>query len=142
MLLVGLGGCSSHQPLSVHISDGRLTEQSEKAAVVEFTLTAANPNDFELPVRSVEYALAVDGKQVFSTSRAGLMSVPRKGEVSLRIPAVIPLEEAGIEPGEHGYTLSGRVFYSLPGKLADVLYDAKLSRPNVSISDTGTIELP
>jgi len=116
-------------------------ERSSEAVVVEFVVEAANPNGIELPMRDITYSLALDGRQVFSGRREALATIPRHGTQSIVIPAVIPTGEGGAEPAVHRYSLSGRLRYSLPSQLADVLFDAKLSRPGVSIRDEGEIDL-
>ena len=138
---VGLTGCSGHQRPTMGISHAALADRSPTAAVVEFVIDAANPNDFELPVRSIVYSLSVDGQSVFSTRREGLVSLPRHSSESITIPTVVPLGESAIEPGVHAYTLTGTVQYSLPSKLADVLFDTHILRPSISITDHGTIDL-
>ena len=140
-ILVMLTGCAGHKRPGVVVSDATLADRSQRAAVVEFVIDATNPNEYELPVRSIVYSLSIDGQSVFSTRREGLVSLPRHGSESITIPAVVPMGESGIQPGVHAYTLTGIVRYSLPSKLADVLYDSRISRPSVAITDRGTIDL-
>jgi hypothetical protein len=121
--------------------DARVRERSPEAAVVEFAVDATNPNDIELPLRDITYSLSLDGHQVFSGRREAMATIPRGGSQVVVLPAVIPMGEAGTEPGVYRYTLSGRLRYSLPSQLADVLFDAKLSRPGVSFSEEGEIDL-
>lgn len=138
----GLTACSGHaQPRAV-VADAALRETTPEAAVVEFLVETANPNDIELPMRRVSYSLSVDGRRVFSATRDAMATMPRGGTQTITLPAVIPMGPEGVAPGLHTYRLSGRIYYSLPSQLADVLFDARLSRPDVSISDEGEIELP
>lgn len=123
------------------ITGASLTDRSAEAAVVEFTLEASNPNDFELPMREITYSLSVDGSRVFKGERAAVATIPRNGTQTVSFPVVVPMGEGGVQPGLHPYTLSARIRYSLPSQLADVLFDAKISRPSVSVKDRGEIDL-
>jgi hypothetical protein len=137
-----LTGCSGRTPPTVSVTGATLRDRSPEAAVVEFVIEARNPNDIELPMRQVVYTLSVDGRRVFEATRDAQATMPRNGVQTITIPAVVPLRgERAVEPGLLPYRLSGRIYYSLPSQLADVLFDAKLSRPNVGISDRGEIDL-
>ena len=136
-----VSGCSNTKAPRATISDGRLRDRSAEAAVVEFVIEASNPNDIDLPIRDISYTLNLDGRQVFTGVRQAMATIPRHGTQRVAIPAVIPLGEGGGEPGVHRYSLRGRLRYSLPSQLADVLFDAKISRPGVSIGDEGEIDL-
>lgn len=139
--LVLLGGCSGRASPGAVVVDAQLREKTAEAAVVEFVIETTNPNDIELPMRDVVYSLSVDGHRVFTGRRDAQATMPRGGTQRITIPAVVPMGEGGVMPGVYRYTLKGRVFYSLPSQLADVLFDAKLSRPSVGISDEGEIDL-
>lgn len=136
-----LGGCSGTAKPHAVVVDATIRERSPQAAVIEFVIETANPNDTELPMRDVVYTLSLDGRRVFSGRRNAQATMPRAGTQRLTIPAVVPLGEGGVTADVHRYTLRGRVFYSLPSQLADVLFDAKLSRPSVGIGDAGEIDL-
>ncbi|HZW11035.1 MAG TPA: LEA type 2 family protein [Phycisphaerales bacterium] len=136
-----LSGCSGAAPPRATVSDARIRDRSPEAAVVEFAVEATNPNDIELPLRDITYSVSIDGRQVFSGRREAMATIPRGGAQRVYLPAVIPMGGAGTEPGVHRYTLRGRMRYSLPSQLADVLFDAKISRPGVSFSDEGEIDL-
>jgi hypothetical protein len=140
-LIVPLGGCSGTARPTATVTDATIRDRSADAAVVEFVIEAANPNDIELPMREVVYTLSVDGKRVFSGKRDAQATMPRAGMQTIRIPAVVPLGEGGLTADLHRYTLRGTIYYSLPSQLADVLFDAKLSRPSVGVADEGEIDL-
>lgn len=140
-LASALAGCSGTTPPRATITDARMRERSPEAAVVEFVLEASNPNDIELPLRDITYTLSLEGREVFSGRREAMATIPRGGTQTVVLPAVIPAGEGGVEPGLHRYTLSGRVRYSLPSQLADLLFDTKISRPGVSFRDEGEVDL-
>jgi hypothetical protein len=133
--------CSGARAPRATIADARLRERGEDAAVVEFVIEAENPNDIELPIRDISYTLALDGRQVFSGKREALATIPRHGTQRVVIPVVVPMGENGVSPDLYRYSLRGRMRYSLPSQLADVLFDAKVSRPGVSIGEEGEIDL-
>jgi hypothetical protein len=43
--------------------------------------------------------------------------------------------------GQVAYTIRGRVLYRNPGTLADVLFDAQISRPEAELDLSGTVNL-
>jgi hypothetical protein len=136
-----LTGCSGAAKPDAVVTDAALRDRTPEAAVVEFTVEATNSNTIELPMRAVVYSLSIDGRRVFSGRRDAQATMPRGGAQTITIPAVIPMGEGGVMPGMHRYSLRGRIFYSLPSQLADVLFDTKLSRPSVGLSDDGEIDL-
>lgn len=147
-----LTGCSGRATPGAVVTSANIRNRTADAAVVEFVIETSNPNDIELPMRDVVYTLNVNGKKVFSGRRDAQATMPRGGTQQIIIPAVVPMQgaagqaagkdgKAGLAPGVYTYRLTGRIYYSLPSQLADVLFDAKLSRPSVGISDTGEIDL-
>ncbi|MDQ7013246.1 MAG: LEA type 2 family protein [Planctomycetota bacterium] len=136
-----LGGCSRRATPSAVVTDASIRDRTAEAAVIEFAIETTNPNDIELPMRDVVYTLSIEGERVFSGRRDAQATMPRGGTQEITLPAVVPMGEGGVMPGVYRYTLKGRVFYSLPSQLADVLFDAKLSRPSVMIADEGEIDL-
>lgn len=140
-LSAALTGCSGTARPSAVVTNASVVERSAGAVVVEFEIETANPNDIELPMRDVVYTLDVDGRRVFSARRDAQATMPRGGTQVIRIPAVVPLGEGGVSPDLHGYSLRGTIYYSLPSQLADVLFDAKISRPSVGIGEEGELDL-
>ena len=146
LLVTMLSGCSGRAQPGAVVTSANIRNRTADAAVVEFVIETTNPNDIELPMRDVVYTLNVNGKRVFSGRRDAQATMPRGGTQQIIIPAVVPMRggedgKTGLEPGVYTYRLSGRIYYSLPSQLADVLFDAKLSRPSVGISDKGEINL-
>ncbi|MBK7403296.1 MAG: LEA type 2 family protein [Phycisphaerales bacterium] len=139
--IVPIGGCSGTASPRAVVTDASIRERSAEAAVVEFVLEAANPNDVELPIRDITYTLSLDGREVFSGRREAMVTMPREETQRVTIPAVVPMGEGGVEAAMHRYSLRGVMHYSLPTQLADVLFDAKLSRPSVAFGDEGEIDL-
>lgn len=147
-MLVGvllLGGCSQRETPGAVVTAASIQDRTSGAAVVEFAIETTNPNDIELPMRDVVYTLSIDGERVFSGRRDAQATMPRGGTQRISIPAVVPMDGGsgggGVAPGVYRYRLTGQIYYSLPSQLADVLFDAKLSRPSVPIVDEGEIDL-
>jgi len=143
-----LTGCSGRATPGAVVTSANIRNRTADAAVVEFVIETTNPNDIELPMRDVVYTLNVNGKKVFSGRRDAQATMPRGGTQQIIIPAVVPMRgpesqggKGALVPGVYTYRLTGRIYYSLPSQLADVLFDAKLSRPSVGISDKGEINL-
>ncbi|MFG0260433.1 MAG: LEA type 2 family protein [Phycisphaerales bacterium JB041] len=148
LIASALSGCSGQASPGAVVTSANIRNRTAEAAVVEFVIETTNPNDIELPMRDVVYTLNVNGKRVFSGRRDAQATMPRGGTQQITIPAVVPMQgaegqegRAGLAPGVYTYRLTGRIYYSLPSQLADVLFDAKLSRPSVGISDSGEIDL-
>lgn len=144
VVCVPMVGCSGTTKPSATVTDATIRSRTAEAAVIEFVVETSNPNDIELPMRDVVYTLSLDGRRVFSGRRDAQATMPRGREQRITIPVVVPMRDGGdrgVEPGVYGYRLTGHIYYSLPSQLADVLFDAKLSRPKISISDEGEIDL-
>jgi len=131
-----LAGCSSVQTPVLEVTDARVTERSEHAVVVMFTIDAHNANEVELPLREADYGLWVDGQRVFHGRRSPEATLRRLGTQTFDLPAVVPLELAS---GAQ-YELKGHVVYTTPGKLAEILFDAGFVRPTAPFADSGTLE--
>ncbi len=120
----------------------KVTERSGEGIVVEFTLVAENRGPEPLPLRTVSYALDIDGRRVFRGVRSAEATVRRYGRQVLTLPAVIPIAPGEPAPtGVRAYALRGEVTYVTPGALAEVLFDAELRQPTTSFRMDGTIDL-
>lgn len=130
-----LAGCSSVQTPVFEVTDARVTERSDDAVVVVFTIDAHNTNEVELPLREADYGLWVGGQRVFHGRRSPEATLRRLGTQTFELPAVVPLDVAS---GAQ-YELKGHVVYTTPGKFAEILYDAGLVRPKAPFGDSGTL---
>ncbi len=140
-LPVWLGACTSYRAPTLTIVDARVTDISDDAIVVMFTIDAQNTNDVEIPLQEAKYTLTLDGRRVFEGYRSPQATLQRRGTQRIHLPAVIPIPKDGPAPtGSHRYRLGGTLVYVTPGEFAELLFDAKLRRPKVRFSYGGTID--
>lgn len=139
-----LGACQSHPAPRFDVADVAITEQTAEGMVVTFLVRAENRGDEALPLRTVRYALSVNGRQAFSGQRNAEATVRRQGSQEFRLPVALTLGERGDLPaaptGQVPYALSGTVEYELPGSIAEVLFDSGIRRPTASFSETGQLD--
>ncbi len=152
VLLVALGlcalggvGCSSTVAPRFTVVGVSERERTDEAVVLDFSVKAENRNEDALPLEQTRYALLLDGKKVFDGSRIARVTVPRFGEQTLVLPAVVP---AALVPasrfdggGSMRYELTGVVEYQTPGRFAEFLFDVNLRRPEAGLGLRGTLEL-
>lgn len=143
--LVVLGGCSSSVAPRFAVVGVAERERTAEAVVLDFTIRAENRNDAPLPLERTVYQLSLDGRRVFEGQRLARVTVPRFGEQTLVLPAVVP---SSLVPsrrfdsaGEMEYELTGRVEYQTPGRLAEFMFDQNLRRPEAVLGLRGVLEL-
>ena len=71
------------------ILGAEVTERTDEGIVIMFLVEGTNTGDESLPVREVEYSLELDGRRVFSGTRNGEVTLPRRGVQVLQLPAPI-----------------------------------------------------
>lgn len=139
-----LGGCASVSEPRLSVAEARATERSEDGAAMVFVIDAKNENDDALPLRTVEYALDLDGRRVFEGTRSAEATLRRRGEQQFSLPAVVKLRDeasAGIGQGVSRYRLTGEVYYITPGQFAEVLFDTGVRRTSAVFAFEGEIDL-
>jgi len=142
--IAGLGaGCGSYSPPVLSVSSVEPTERTPDGCAMLFTLDAQNNNEDALPLRTVEYQLDLNGRQVFSGTRSAEATLRRLGTQKLKLPAVVPLtaETRFVAEGSSHYRLSGSLYYVTPGRLAETLFDAGVRVPSVSFAFEGDVDL-
>jgi LEA14-like dessication related protein len=137
-------GCSSIRSPRFEVISIEEVERRDEAVVLNFTLTADNPNDAAIPLKQADYALSLDGARVFKGSRSAEAVVQRYGKQTIVLPVVVPADRFDLalfaQPGEIDYTLSGQIEYVTPGALAELLFDTGVRRPGASLGIRGVIE--
>lgn len=133
------GGCSTYSAPGLVVSGVRIADRTEAGIVLDFELEATNRNEIELPLREVRYSLSLDGKEVFRGVRSPEASLRRLGTQRIHVPAVVPASD--VTAGTARYVLAGDLGYTTPGQLAQVLFDIKVRRPNVSFREEGNVDL-
>ena len=137
-LAAALSGCGTRPPTMV-VVDAKVTDRTADGVVVSFLIAGENPNDDELPLRSVRYSLEIDGEQVFTGERSAESTLRRRGVQTITLPASIPME--AVEPGVRRYRFSATLEYLARGRLPELLFDLGASRPTVHFTDAGEIVL-
>ncbi len=140
LIMLGLSGCGVKSP-RVTLSEVTLGEVTDEGFIINFNLTLANPNPETLELYRVKYDVAVDGRPAYHGLRSAEASVSARGEVTIRVPAVVLYDDIGGDhvPTSLDYALSGRLWYLSPGELAEVLFDAGVQRPSVAFVAAGTL---
>lgn len=135
-----LAGCGIYSAPKLSVAEARLSQRTDDGFVIAFDLDATNDNAIELPLARVEYTVWLDDQRVFSGMRSPEASLRRLGTQRITLPAAIS-SDIPIEAGEAEYRLQGRLTYLIPGRLAEVLFDAGVLRPTVGFGDEGVIDL-
>lgn len=140
VMLTLLAGCSAYDAPRLAVSSVAVADRSDEAVVLDFTLDAANANDVELPLETVEYTVRVDGRVVFEGTRSAEATLRRSGTQQIVLPAAIRLSPDVPLAGEYPYSIQGRVTYVTPGEIAQLLFDAGVRRPKVGFRDSGVLD--
>lgn len=142
-LLCQLTACSGYPAPGTSISSENITDKSNEATRVDFTLNVQNVNSQPLPLRNVQYRLTLNNQEVFTSLKAAQATIPQNGSITIIIPAIIPqnfidklhnLENVS-------YNLSGKLAYEAPGEIAAALFDTGIRVPSVKFSHSGSINL-
>ncbi len=115
-----------------------IADQTDQGTVLDFGIEIHNPNAFQLPLRDVRYSLFLNGQRVFSGTRSAESTVTRGSSQTIHLPASF----VGQLPPNRTYTIDGRIYYSTPSALADVLFDANIYRPSVTFKHSGALDEP
>lgn len=133
-------GCSAYDRPEIEVVGARVTQESPEGVVIDFTLDATNPNEVDLPLERVRYALSLDGRRVFEGTRSAEATVRRLGTQQLTLPVAIDLSRFAAPTGDTTYELTGSVVYVTPGEIAQLLFDAEVRRPRATFRQRGTLD--
>jgi len=145
-------GCATERAPTFEIVEATLVEAGGEAAVVRFVVRGENRNEFELPLRGVDYSVSVSGARLFGGTREAQVTLPRFGVQFFELPAAIRAEEVMARVAEYdgeplgGWLIGrpasvrGRVVYESEGSIAEVLFDTKLRVPEASFAGEAVIE--
>lgn len=138
-------GCAGVRDPSIALHDAALLGSNPEGCTMRLTLELVNPNREPLELRTVDYAVRADGREVFAGRRAAEATIPARGRAELALPVVIPHARAGwpgAPPPDFAVSVRGTLKYTSPGELAEALLDAGVRRPRVSFSLSGRITAP
>lgn len=116
----------------------QMTEFSLSSQTFLLSFDVINPNPFALPVRTVKYAVSLDGQSFASGNAAGNFSVPASGDGTFSISASLDLLHTA--PKLLSIVRAGArrdIPYEIKGQLG---VDIPFARP-VSFSHSGEIRL-
>lgn len=136
LLALVLTGCGAAPRASVRPSP--VVDTSPGAVVLAFDVAIENPGRVELPLRTVRYALRVDGRRVFEGARSAEATLPREGAQTVELP--VPVRWEDLPQGQAEYELRGSIGYRRPAVFLRALADAGLYRPRVRFTHNGTLD--
>ena len=136
-------GCESDSSPALSVSKAEPTERTPDGCAMLFTIDARNDNEEPLPLRTVEYRVDLNGREVFSGTRSAEATLRRLGTQQIRLPAVVVLtpETQSLAAGTAHYRLTGSMYYVTPGRLAETLFDSGVHTPSVGFTFEGEIDL-
>ena len=140
-----LAGCAGFRSPAVTVDDVAITEATDEALALAFSMELRNPNTLPLELYEFRYTLLVNGREVYAGRHAGGATLSASGQRHMTIPAVIPYKDLGWEaaqlPPAARYALWGKLQYNAPDNLAQILFDAGVRRPKVAFSKEGELRL-
>ena len=143
--LLLLGGCSGYRDPSIALSESKLADVSDEAVALKFTLDLHNPNTEPLKLLQFKYDVDIDGKRVYSGTRAAEATLASASARRIDIPAIVRLGDVGWNrqalPAHVQYSVSGRLEYVTPGDIAQMLLDTGVRKPKVSFFGAGEVAL-
>ena len=143
--LTAAPGCSSFRAPTVSVNHVSVTDATEEALSLSFVMDLKNPNRGAVPLHEFVYTLAIDGKEVYAGRRAGGVTLSAEGDRQVLLPAVVPYSRVGWTalslPASVSYSLTGRLQFNAPNRLAQILFDTGVRRPKVSFEQRGELQL-
>ncbi|MBX3377649.1 MAG: LEA type 2 family protein [Phycisphaeraceae bacterium] len=140
LVVLVLSGCGYSAP-TLRVAEVALHERTAEGMVVMVSIDADNRNEVELPLRDVSYTVTLENGWSFSGTRSPEASLRRLGTQRFRFPAVFAFPEGAAPTGPIGVSVSGRVGYTAPGRLAQDLFDAGIRRPSAPFRGEGRVSL-
>ena len=135
-----LGGCNKAIAPKFEAVGVRQLTNTDERSTIEFSIEATNPNKEPIPLKQISYRVEIDGVEVFAGVRSPETTLHTYSSHIFKLPAVLPMASIS-GSGEVEYRLIGTVEYIPPGRLAEVLFDAKVKVPEAPLDLSGTINL-
>lgn len=137
-----MGGCSRVEGPRLVVRGVSVTERTDEGMVLSFVVEGENRGGAELPLREVDYALWLDGREVFRGQRSAEATLSRYAARSITLPVAIAITEDHPAPtGAVAYRFSGRVVYEVPGAFAETLFENRVRRPSAGFFEAGTLTI-
>ena len=145
IVVATLNGCAAYHDPAISVTGAKLVETTDEALAVRFGLDLHNPNDESLTLLEFNYELKIDGRQVYSGTRAGETVLAIRGDKHVEIPGVVRFDRtgwsAGAIPPTARYEIKGRLTYITPGKIVQILFDTGVRKPRAPFAGSGEVEL-
>ena len=134
-----MGGCSSYPSPTLTVTDARVTQTTDAGSVITFNVDATNSAEVALPLKTLDYAVYLNDREVFRGTRSPEATLRRFGTQKISFPAVVagPVPTAGT-----AYRVEGVLGYVAPGEIAAILFDYDIERPTVGFRAEGTLAQP
>lgn len=132
LVFASLAGCSSVSP-TVEVESVQPRSGGPDGAVVAITLRATNPGPESYPLKRLDYTVEIDGQPAFTGSRSPEATLAPNSTRTIFIPA--PFSSAPA-PGAT-YRVRGKLEFTRPGQINELLYDSGLITPTATFSGTG-----
>lgn len=129
-LSVSLVGCAGISPPSFELAG---VQRNADDGAITILVEATNDNDTPMPLRHAKYSVRLDGERSFEGERSPEVTVPAFGSAVFALPAPV----AG-EPGE-GVEVRGHITFIEPGRLAEILFDSDVRRPEAPLRLSGEV---
>ena len=130
---------AANLPSEAQVAEG--SSAGGSGVAIEVMLDVTNPNDEGLPLRTVDYTVEIDGKEVYSGMRSAEATASRDSTQRVRLPASFVPSRVGVDPvGIKEYRVIGTMTYVTPGAFAQALFDSGARVPSVSFTTTGEID--
>jgi len=132
LLCALLAGCSTAQPPRIEIARLAETSRSDEAVRFEFEATIHNAGTMPLVLEEFEYEVVGAAGATYAGRRAAEMNLPAQCVRSVRLPVIIDI--ASVNLGSAGpWSISGRLTYLEPGRLAATMRDLRVYRPSAPL---------
>jgi LEA14-like dessication related protein len=136
--LVGMTGCNKSSAPTFSAVGVRQLEDDGNRTIIQFSIEAKNPNKEPIPLKQISYRVEMNGTEVFRGVRSPETTLHTFSSHVFYLPAVLPIDSLNTS-NEVEYRLIGAAQYIPPGRLSEVLFDAKVKVPEAPINIIGTI---
>lgn len=124
------------------VSSVSITEATDDAVVATFVLSAENPGDEALLLKSATYDVSVAGVRT-SVRRSPEASLRATGGQQIILPVALKMDRAAraAAGSAAAYSISGSLAYLSPGVVAQQMEEWGIYAPSASFAGSGTINL-
>jgi LEA14-like dessication related protein len=130
LLLAALCGCATTAP-EVTLLDVSAPQASDEAVQLDVAVQLVNRSTKPLDLHEFHYALSADGTTVFLGRWSAQATLAANSARTMTIPVVVPRASLSQAEGseQSDLELKGRLDYTHPGKIPELLRELRLFRP-------------